>query len=116
MKLLLCTIPKNGVNTPSLAIGYLQAACKQQGIAVEVRDFNWDLWNATIHTDWWEIWKESNTDLYKGNRFNQFVNEVYDNFLDKWAEEIANNNAEWIGISCFSYRSLPSLKLLAPKI
>lgn len=116
MKLLLCTIPKNGVNTPSLALGYLQASCKKNGIDVEIRDFNYDLWKATIHTNWWEIWKESNVDLYKGKNFKKFVSEVYDNFLNKWAEEIANNDAHWIGISCFSYRSLPTLKLLSPKI
>ena len=116
MKLFLCTIPKNGVNTPSLALGYLQAACKEKGIDVELRDFNWDLWNATIQTEWWEIWKESNVDLYKGENFKKFVYEVYEDFLDQWAQEIADNDAEWIGISCFSYRSLPSLKLLSPKI
>ena len=59
MKLFLCTIPKNGVNTPSLALGYLQAACKEQNIEVELRDFNYELWQDTIHTEWWEIWKES---------------------------------------------------------
>ncbi len=116
MKLLLCTIPKNGVNTPSLALGYLQAACKEQGIEVVLRDFNHDLWKATIHTKWWEIWKESNVDLYKGEKFKKFVKEFYDDFLNNWAEEIANNDAEWIGINCFSYRSLPTLKLLSPKI
>ena len=116
MKLFLCTIPKNGVNTPSLALGYLKSACKAQGIDVELRDFNYDLWESTIHTEWWEIWKESNVDLYKGERFTKFVDEVYYDFIDKWAKEIANNTAEWIGISCFSYRSLPSLKLLTPLI
>lgn len=116
MKLFLCTIPKNGVNTPSLALGYLQAACKEQGIDVQLRDFNYDLWKETIHTEWWEIWKESNVDLYKGERFKQFVDEVYAKFIDSWAQEIADNDAPWIGISCFSYRSLPSLKLLSPLI
>lgn len=116
MKLFLCTIPKNGVNTPSLALGYLQAVCKEQGIEVELRDFNYDLWKATIQTEWWEIWKESNVNLYKGEKFKQFVTEIYDNFLNSWAKEIADNRAEWIGINCFSYRSLPTLKLLSPKI
>ena len=115
-KLFLCTIPKNGVNTPSLALGYLQGACKEKGIDVELRDFNYDLWEGTIHTEWWEIWKESNVDLYKGDNFHKFVHSVYNDYLDKWAQEIANNDAEWIGISCFSYRSLPSLKLLSPRI
>lgn len=116
MKLFLCTIPKNGVNTPSLALGYLQSACKAHGINVQLRDFNYDLWKDTIHTQWWEIWKESNTDLYKGENFYKFVNEFYAKYLDKWAKEIAANDAEYIGISCFSYRSLPSLKLFVPLI
>lgn len=116
MKLFLCTIPKNGVNTPSLALGYLQASCKEQGIEVQLRDFNYDLWKSTINTEWWEIWKESNVDLYKGDRFKKFVEEVYEDFLNNWAEEIACNDATWIGINCFSYRSLPTLKLLSPKI
>lgn len=115
-KLLLCTIPKNGVNTPSLALGYLQASCKQKGIDVQLRDFNYELWKDTINSKWWEIWKESNTDLYKGRKFKQFVKEVYNDYIEKWAKEIANNDAEWVGISCFSYRSLPTLKMLSPKI
>jgi radical SAM superfamily enzyme YgiQ (UPF0313 family) len=116
MKLFLCTIPKSGVNTPSLALGYLQASCKKQGIEVELRDLNYELWKNTIHTKWWEIWKESNTDLYKGERFNQFIEEVYEDYLHKWAMQISVHEANFIGISCFSYRSLPSLKLLSPLI
>jgi len=114
--ILLCSIPKAGINTPSLALGYLSGACKEQGIDVALRDFNLDLWEQTIHGKWWEMWKESDTTLYKGLNFTKFVKEYYGEVLDGWAKEIADHEAEWVGISCFSYRSLPTLKLLVPLI
>ena len=116
MKILLCTLPKHGVNVPPLALAYLQAACRSANIDTAVKDLNLDLWRGTIHTDWWEIWKESNTDLYKGQKFYQFLDEVYRPYLLRWADEIAAHDAPFVGLSCFSYRSLPTLKLLSPLI
>ena len=114
--ILLCAIPKHGVNVPPLAIAYLQGVCKSHGFKTDVRDFNLELWEDTIHTEWWEIWKESNETLYKGKRFFEFYNSVYNTYIDKWAKEIADHPAEFVGISCFSYRSLPTLKYLSPLI
>ena len=114
--LFLVAIPKQGVNTPPLALTYLQGVCKHNDIDVEVRDFNLELWEDTIHTKWWEIWKESNESLYKGEVFFQFMDEFYGRYVDEWAKIIAEHPAKFVGISCFSYRSLPTLKYLTPKI
>ena len=114
--ILLCAIPKHGVNVPPLAIAYLQGVCKAHGFSTDIRDFNLELWESTIHTDWWEIWKESNETLYKGKKFFKFYDEVYKHHIDKWAKEIAEHPATYVGISCFSYRSLPTLKYLSPLI
>ena len=114
--ILLCTIPKHGVNVPPLALAYLQGVCKSHGFKTDVKDFNLDLWKNTIHTDWWEVWKESNETLYKGENFYKFYNSVYKQFIEKWAKEIAEHSAPFVGISCFSYRSLPTLKYLSPLI
>lgn len=114
--ILLCAIPKHGVNVPPLAIAYLQGVCKSYGYSTDVRDFNLDLWKNTIHTKWWEIWKESNETLYRGKNFYEFYEDVYKDFINKWALEIAEHSAKFVGISCFSYRSLPTLKYLSPLI
>lgn len=114
--ILLCAIPKHGVNVPPLAIAYLQGVCKSHGFKTEIRDFNLELWENTIHTDWWEIWKESDETLYRGEKFYQFYDNVYSSYIKKWAKEIAEHPAKFVGISCFSYRSLPTLKYLSPLI
>lgn len=114
--ILFCVIPKHGVNVPPLAIAYLQGVCKSHGFRTDVRDFNLELWKKTIHTEWWEIWKESNETLYKGEKFYEFYKNIYGEYIEKWAKEIADHSAPFIGISCFSYRSLPTLKYLSPLI
>jgi len=114
--LLLCALPKQGINVPPLALAYLQGACKAQGISVEVRDLNLELWKDTIHSNWWEMWKESDQTLYKGEEFENFYNNYYKSVIERWGLELANHEAPYIGLSCFSYRSLPTLKYLVPII
>jgi len=114
--ILLCAIPKHGVNVPPLALAYLQGLCKHYGYKVDVIDFNLELWENTIQTDWWEVWKESNETLYKGKKFYLFYEDVYKKFIDSWARRIADHPAKFVGISCFSYRSLPTIKYLCPLI
>lgn len=115
--LFLCVIPKHSVNVPPLSLGFLQAACKNHNIPVKIRDFNFDLWEATIHSEkWHSIWLETNQTLFKGEDFKKFCKSIYNDFIDKWAKEIANTDYTHIGISCFSHRSLPSYKLLSIKL
>jgi anaerobic magnesium-protoporphyrin IX monomethyl ester cyclase len=112
----LCVIPKHSLNVPPMSLGYLQAACRKYGIETSVRDFNWDLWNKTIHTDYWEIWKESDTTLFQGQGFKNFYHEIYREELDRWAQEIVDSPHLFVGISCFSHRSMPTFKLLAKRV
>lgn len=114
--LLLVAIPKHGVNVPPLALAYLQGLCLEFNIDVEVRDLNIELWEDTIQTEWYEIWLESNETLYRGENFYKFYDEFYSDYIEKWSTELANHPAKFIGISCFSYRSFPTLKYLVPKI
>lgn len=115
--LFLAVIPKHSVNVPPLSLGFLQASCKAHNIKVQIRDFNFDLWKATIYSeDWYDIWLETNQTLFKGEAFKKFCEEVYNDFIQKWATEIAATDHTHVGISCFSHRSLPSFKLLATKL
>jgi len=115
--LFLCVIPKHSVNVPPLSLGFLQAACKKHSVDVQIRDFNFDLWKKTIYTDnWYDIWLETNQTLFKGEDFQNFCDEIYYDQIHLWAKEIAETNHTHVGISCFSHRSLPTLKLLAIKI
>lgn len=114
--LLLCALPKQGVNVPPLALAYLQGVCKSYGINVEVRDLNIELWEDTVHTEWWEMWKESDQTMYKGKEFENFYNSYYKDVIEKWGKELAEHPAQFIGLSAFSYRSLPTLKYLTPAI
>ena len=43
--LFLAVIPKHSVNVPPLSLGFLQASCKAHGVKVQIRDFNFDLWD-----------------------------------------------------------------------
>ena len=115
--LFLAVIPKHSVNVPPLSLGFLQASCKAHGVKVQIRDFNFDLWEETIYSeDSYDIWLETNQTLFKGESFKTFCEEVYNDFIQKWAEEIAATDHTHVGISCFSHRSLPSFKLLASKL
>ena len=115
--LLLCVIPKHSVNVPPLSLGFLQSSCKRNGVETEIRDFNFDLWNQTIYTDRWnDIWLETNQTLFKGNDFKVFCKELYNDFIDNCAKEIAQSKHTHVGISCFSHRSLPSLKMLVTRL
>lgn len=115
--LYLCVIPKHSVNVPPLSLGFLQAACKKHGVETQIRDFNFDLWEKTIHDDeWYDIWLETNQTLFKGESFKNFCDTIYNSFMDECAREIANTNHTHVGISCFSHRSLPSLKMLASRL
>lgn len=115
--LLLCVIPKHSVNVPPLSLGFLQSSCKKYNIEVEVKDFNLELWQETIHTDeWHEIWLETNQTLFKGDEFKTFCDKLYYKKLDQWAQYIANTSHQYIGLSLFSHRSIPSFKLLAERI
>ena len=115
--LFLCVIPKHSVNVPPLSLGFLQAACKKHNVKTQIRDFNFDLWKETIFTEEWnDVWLETNQTLFKGDAFKKFCEEVYFDFIQKWAEEIAATDHTHVGISCFSHRSLPSFKLLATKL
>lgn len=117
VSLYLCVIPKHSVNVPPLSLGFLQAACKAQGVKVQIRDFNFDLWKDTIYSeDWYDIWLEINQTLFKGDAFKRFREEIYDEYIENWAKEIAETDHSHIGISCFSHRSLPTYKLLATKL
>lgn len=115
--LFLCVIPKHSVNVPPLSLGFLKGACMARGVSCTIRDFNIDLWEATIYTDkWYKIWQETNQALFMGSLFDEFCTEVYLDIINKWAAEIAACNSKFIGISCFSHRSLPSLRLLSTEI
>lgn len=117
MSLFLCVIPKHSVNVPPLSLGFLQGACKKHGVDVQIRDFNFDLWQKTIHTDkWHSIWLETDQTLFKGEEFKKFCDEMYDDEIRAWAEEIVSTNHTHIGISCFSHRSLPTFKKLATEV
>ena len=117
VSLFLCVIPKHSVNVPPLSLGFLQGACEKHGVDVQIRDFNFDLWQKTIHTDkWHSIWLETNQTLFKGEEFKRFCEEMYDNEIRHWAEEIAATDHTHVGISCFSHRSLPTFKKLATQI
>jgi hypothetical protein len=117
MSLFLCVIPKHSVNVPPLSLGFLQGACEKHGVDVEIRDFNFDLWQKTIHTDKWNsIWLETNQTLFKGKEFENFCADFYDDEIKSWANEIVQTNHKHIGISCFSHRSLPTFKKLATEI
>lgn len=114
VSLFLCVIPKHSVNVPPLSLGFLQGACKKHGVNVEIRDFNFDLWKKTIHTDkWYDIWLETNQTLFKGEEFIEFCSDFYDKEIQSWAEEIASTKHTHVGISCFSHRSLPTFRKLA---
>jgi radical SAM superfamily enzyme YgiQ (UPF0313 family) len=114
VSLFLCVIPKHSVNVPPLSLGFLQGACKKHGVDVQIRDFNFDIWQKTIHTEkWHNIWLETNQTLFKGEEFKKFCDEIYDNEIQNWAQEIAATKHSHVGISCFSHRSLPTFRKLA---
>lgn len=117
MSLFLCVIPKHSVNVPPLSLGFLQSACKKYGVDVQIRDFNFDIWQKTIHTEkWHNIWLETNQTLFQGEEHKKFCEELYNQEIDTWAKEIAATEHTHVGISCFSHRSLPSFKMLAVKL
>jgi len=91
--LFLAVIPKHSVNVPPLSLGFLQASCKAHGVKVQIRDFNFDLWEETIYSeDSYDIWLETNQTLFKGESFKTFCEEVYNDFIQKGIITSTENN------------------------
>jgi anaerobic magnesium-protoporphyrin IX monomethyl ester cyclase len=111
--IVLCTLPKHGVNVPPLALPYLAGYVRTSGFTIETLDLNLDLWKRTKTAfEWHHIWDETDTTLFSEPLFSHFHNTFYQPILQKWAELLLSYNARYIGLSCFSYRSIPSLKEL----
>jgi hypothetical protein len=112
--LLLIALPKHGVNVPPLSLPYLAGAVKASGFSVICKDLNFDLWRKTLETPWARLWEETDVTIFKGESFDRFVAEFYGDVVRGWAREIVALRPKWLGISLFSYRSIPTLRLLVP--
>lgn len=112
--IILVSVPYTYVEVPPAGIAVLKGAAQSHGFTAKCLDLGM------------ELFKECNKDReYYEHIQNNFVapsekinNEATsaDNFIDKWAKKLANEDTRYIGISVFSYFSHLAAYMLCEKI
>ena len=107
---LLLMVPKLVVDAPTVGPPLLKAYLTRNGFTAKVIDYNIALFNNVNDSAGKEIaqeaWFKNNDHFGPGPEFLSLYDNHLAPFVQQYAKDCVNENANWIGISVFSYISL----------
>jgi hypothetical protein len=100
---LLLTVPRVSQTAPIIAPALLKSHLKRHGFTSKVIDYNIRLYNDV--GDVGDIWKEDDEYFDKQEEYSIAYNNVLKSYIETYAKECIEEQAEWIGISLLSSKS-----------
>ena len=100
---LLLTVPRVSPTAPIIAPALLKSHLKRHGFTSKVIDYNIRLYNDV--GDVGDIWKEDDEYFDKQEEYSIAYNNVLKSYIETYAKECIEEQAEWIGISLLSSKS-----------
>ena len=102
---LLLIIPKLDPMGPTVGPSSLKSCLQANGFSAKVKDYNIELYNGIYKTHN-DLWFGEDETFYVKEMYLELYNNVLKPYIDRWAVECVNENADWIGISVFTQRSV----------
>jgi len=100
---LLLTVPRVSPTAPIIAPALLKSHLKRHGFTSKVIDYNIRLYNDIVDVS--GIWKEDDEYFDKQEEYAIAYDTVLKSYIEKYAKECIEEQAEWIGISLLSSKS-----------
>ena len=110
--IVIATLPKIDLRFPLVGVAQLKSMVEKHGFSCYLVDLNIDLFHRVDLKKYGYLWLDSDTTFSDDDLFEQFKKDQFDEICKIWAKQLLSYNAEWIGLSFFSYMSLFPGRLL----
>lgn len=112
MDIIICILPKIDPIAPTVGPAVLKSHCQAAGFTCQLRDLNIELYRYLPESDR-KIWTTDDGVFFDESKWKEFYDTKCRVLFEKWAKQLVEAGAGWIGLSVFSsYSKLSAIELI----